>query len=383
MPSVVKRISEIKQPRAGYLPVSNLIIDQLEDDEIIFNTLENVSPIIVGLAVDYLTRFMYTGDLSNSFVVPLLSLDILRHSNHKDKDILVRMGVKYLNSIKGLDDESIIYACKLVSIDSIYRAGYFPTIIFDDINPDNITISHIRTLVTRTLKFFSKDNQIIKYGMVFDGGYTDKVTTGDADFMTSDTLWDLKVSQKEPTNKYTLQLAVYWRLGLHSNNPEPYKKLRFLGIYNPRLNKVYRYDLLKISDQTIEDIDYEVIGYDIRNLNKKKKSFLKNRETILNLLKASELVFPNVSALNDNDFALVSSLQSEEEIRRVLYLIQQMYAISINIENCFSKDKNKYDKYNKSYQLLRNLKTNNEEDTREKLLAFIKLYKQIFEIDDE
>lgn len=383
MASVTQRIAEIKQPRLGYLPVHNLEIQQLEDNKLILNSDENIPPVVVGLAVDYLTRFMHTRNISKSFTIPLLSLDILRKSDQPNKENLVKEGIKYLNSIKGLDNESIIYACKLASIDYIFRTGYFPPVMFTDINPDLITIEHIKELTNRTLNFFSNDNQIIKHGMTFEGGYTDKVTSGDADFMTSDTLWDLKVSKSEPTSKYTLQLAMYWRLGLHSTNPEPYRKLRFLGIYNPRLNKVYRYDLLKISDNTIEDIDFDVIGYNSKMLKSKqnKPSIDTNNSKLFDILKASEKSFVKNTSLNDSDLNLLSTLQSESEIKEVLYLVKQIYQLSAEIEDCLSKDRLKNEKYYYLFKVLRNIHPNNKEETKNKLLAFIKLYKEVFDID--
>ena len=67
--------------------------------------------------------------------------------------------------------------------------------------------------------------------MTFEGGYTHTVNAGDGDFMTADTLWDFKVSKKKPTKDHTLQLIMYWRMGLHSIHPE-YKNVRYLGIVN-------------------------------------------------------------------------------------------------------------------------------------------------------
>ena len=61
---------------------------------------------------------------------------------------------------------------------------------------------------------------VVWEGFTFDGGYTDRVTSGDGDLLTADGLWDLKVSRWPPNPTYTLQLLVYWRLGLHSTHPE-------------------------------------------------------------------------------------------------------------------------------------------------------------------
>ena len=41
------------------------------------------------------------------------------------------------------------------------------------------------------------------------GGYTDKITSGDGDFLTVDTLWDFKVLKANIKSQHTLQLLVY------------------------------------------------------------------------------------------------------------------------------------------------------------------------------
>lgn len=63
----------------------------------------------------------------------------------------------------------------------------------------------------------------------------DTVSKGDGDLTTADTLWDFKVSKAKVKKEYTLQLLMYWRMGLHSVHPE-FQSIKYLGIYNPRLS---------------------------------------------------------------------------------------------------------------------------------------------------
>lgn len=59
MCSVTQRISKIKQPRGGYIKPKEFEQTMLDGggiDEL--HPEENVSPSLVGIAVDYLTRFM-------------------------------------------------------------------------------------------------------------------------------------------------------------------------------------------------------------------------------------------------------------------------------------------------------------------------------------
>lgn len=53
---------------------------------------------------------------------------------------------------------------------------------------------------------------------------------------------------------------MYWRMGLHSIHHE-FKKIKYLGIYSPRLNTVYRINVNDISDEIIFEIEKNVIGY--------------------------------------------------------------------------------------------------------------------------
>lgn len=78
--------------------------------------------------------------------------------------------------------------------------------------------------------------------------------------MTHDTLWDFKVSKTIPNNKNTLQLLVYYLMGMHSVHNE-FKSVKYLGIFNPRLNTIYKYDLDRLSSDTIEKVEKDVIGY--------------------------------------------------------------------------------------------------------------------------
>lgn len=102
-------------------------------------------------------------------------------------------------------------------------------------------------------------------GLTFEGGYTDTVSSGDGDFMTADTLWDFKVSKSRPTKSHTLQVLMYWRMGLRSIHAE-FQNVRYLGVYNPRLNEVYRISVDDIPRDVIVEIDRDVIGYPVHRL---------------------------------------------------------------------------------------------------------------------
>ena len=57
---------------------------------------------------------------------------------------------------------------------------------------------------------FAEEN---KKGIVVKSGYTPTVDSGDGDYLTSDTMWDFKVSRSKLTSKQTLQLLMYYIMG--------------------------------------------------------------------------------------------------------------------------------------------------------------------------
>lgn len=159
------------------------------------------------------------------------------------------------------DDHAIRAAVHLVGYDIAFRVGP-DAYTGDHTVPDEVTITHIRTMVERAGLFFSG------YGPITEDGFTPVnplsmtplVDSGDGDFLTADTLWDFKVSVNPPTAIHTLQLLMYLLMGQRSGQ-EQYGHLTHLGIYNPRLNTVYRVALVEIPSEVVSAVSHDVIGY--------------------------------------------------------------------------------------------------------------------------
>ena len=60
--------------------------------------------------------------------------------------------------------------------------------------------------------------------------------------------------------EHTLQLLMYWRMGLHSIHTE-FQGIKYLGIYNPRTNEACRIAVDDIPEDVIAEVEKEVIGY--------------------------------------------------------------------------------------------------------------------------
>lgn len=222
---------------------------------------ENITPNTVGLAVDYLTRVCLETPPPIAFRASLIGAAILGKE---------RLAGSLLSSVKGNDPSSIVSACKLAGFDVAYRMSpIFYKKPVEDINPNEVTIDHISTMVSRSLKFIDEYGPFVKDGFSFPkGAYTDLIVAGDGDFLTEDTLWDFKVLSSKPNKDHTLQLLIYYLMGMRTiqdpeiPSDEAFRGIKNLGIFNPRFNRVYQIPIESIDEGIIEVVSKKVIGYD-------------------------------------------------------------------------------------------------------------------------
>ncbi|QMT98785.1 hypothetical protein H3143_01470 [Mycoplasma tullyi] len=252
--SVTTVIRYTTQPKGGYLPFKMFKEHSLVPDEFLSHKLENIHPTLMGLVVDYLTRYMLSSDPNGSFKISLMGAILI---NQLDDFWYL---LDQIN--ESLDDDVIIAAIRLTTFDHYYRQGiteYEDPFILD---PNDISINHVREMVNRSLNFINSQKELVSYGTTFEKGLTDKIISGDCDFITEDTLWDFKVSVNPVYySKQTLQIFVYWRLGLHSIHKDMFEKIKYLGFYNPRYNKYHTVAVGDIEQGIIELVEKEVIGY--------------------------------------------------------------------------------------------------------------------------
>lgn len=264
MTSVTERIKQIKQPYGGYLPRKSFKMTQFDDGEELYPK-ENIHASLVGLAIDYLTRLMMGAKPEEAFSISLKGASYLDNTvtdlfTMTFADEHYSIAKSLLAAVKGLDDQSIINACKLTGYDVCYRVNPNAYKPIELIKPDKKTIHNIKVMVERNIAFWQKNGPIIMNGFDFEGGYTDFISAGDGDYLTEDTLWDLKVSKSAPTSSYTLQILIYYIMGMHSVHPE-FKNIKKLGLFNPRLNRSYIVAIKKISPAVIQEVEKKVIGY--------------------------------------------------------------------------------------------------------------------------
>ncbi|MDK9661422.1 hypothetical protein [Propionibacterium freudenreichii] len=231
-----------------------MTVTQYQDDhpEQLDTADENVGTPVVGLVVDYMTRLLSGAPARNAFRISLKGASLVGEDGYVKT---------MLKSVTGLDKDSISIACDLVRYDIAYRQGpqYF---VPEGVTwPDETTVDHIATMVTRAMTFIGTWGPVTADGFSFpDRVFTPIVSAGDGDLLTEDTLWDLKVSKNKPTPKYTLQLLMYYLMGRKSGRAE-FDTITHLGLFNPRPNTVYRIALADVDGATTEEVSRDVIGY--------------------------------------------------------------------------------------------------------------------------
>lgn len=259
MYSVSARSRAYKQPRGGFLPVRNLNKTVLDSPVALYpRTDETVPAGDMGMAVDYLSRFMDGATAEEAFKFSLYgaaNAEMVKKGSRAKAEAMVQ-------NIRGLDDDSIRTALRLVCYDA-WSLNYSQNIINGKPTPEPSveTIENIRTMVSRSLDFFKTYGPVTKDGFDFaPNGYTDIVCFGDGDFLTEDTLWDFTTSHKTPTSRDTLRLLMYYIMGKHSGNPV-FDSIYRIGIYNPRSNSVYLFGMYNMPFGTIREVEQYVIGF--------------------------------------------------------------------------------------------------------------------------
>jgi hypothetical protein len=158
--------------------------------------------------------------------------------------------------------------------------------------PDATTTQHTATMVDHSLAFFRQYGPVAVNGFMVAGGDT----VGIGDFLTVDTLWDFKVSVNPTTSAHILQLLALWIMAHRSDwrwtvtwnwghtmseadwpgdwdldaylrehrawpedlhGPTP----THIGIYNPRLDTVYRLEVDSIPADAVAEVSRDVLGY--------------------------------------------------------------------------------------------------------------------------
>lgn len=261
MASVTQIASSVKQPRNGFVPISEFEVERFEYESVFLGEY-SIAPGIVGLAVDYGTRLALGLKPLDVFSAALEGARLASQRGNAI-DLLESLDLESIH--KGdFSDKDITTICRLSGYDGVARSGARLEKPVNSITPDASTRSDIRELISRTTGFFDEHGPVISEGFTFEGGLTDSATAGDGDYLTADTLWDLKTSKRKPGKDETLQVVLYYLMGLRSGKEE-FKNITKVGIYNPRLKTAWVKDVLSIDEDVLKTIMTDLLGYDSRH----------------------------------------------------------------------------------------------------------------------
>jgi len=284
---LTRRARAAKQPRGGYVNPRTMDVCYMSGAPApLDHKGENVHASLVGLAVDYLTRYALSALVSPgweraelAFSISLIGAglvgredyarglceflnDELDQVNRRPEDPSIDYWVPSLSDpdtgevyetirVAVPSTEAIDAAVKLASFDAAFRAGLAAYNPEANTTPDASTAQHIATMIARSLAFFRE------YGPMTEAGFI--AGDADGDFLTADTIWDFKVSVNPPTSVHTLQLLALWIMGTRGGR---FASITHLGIYNPRLDAVYRLPVASIPAEVIAEVSGgDVIGF--------------------------------------------------------------------------------------------------------------------------
>lgn len=253
MPTVTQIVNQLSKSeiRQNYITIRSFKHTHYNNQDII-SEIQSIKPNTVGIVVDYLTRYKLTHDVKQAFEIPLLV----------DNEFFGAVS-ELTSKITTFNKQAIDIAIDLVKYDTYYRAGIDPSETPSHPKLSTEEYNTIAYLINRSANFIKAcvTDNTLKTDVTFEGAYNEFVTNGDADYMTKDVLIDLKVSKYPPSEAYAMQLLIYYVMGLNSINSVDFYKLKYLAIFNPKLNTAYTLPVNEISNETIHKVEM-LLGYE-------------------------------------------------------------------------------------------------------------------------
>ncbi len=252
MASVTSRIKTVIQPEDGYIAPEMMSALQRNDSYVPCDR-ENISSELACLAVNYLTRIGISKSDKHKLSVLERAVFGAVYANEKE------LAKKLYTQITSDDENSaVLSAIRLAEFEVYYKTRMYPVGKHTD-SPNTDTVKNIGIMANRCIEFFS--GKVISCGFDFEGGYSDCVCSGKGGYLTESSLWNIALSDAAPSIEDTLELLVYYIMGLRSYKNRLFKKIKRLGIYNPRLGKEYTISVSDIPKTVFAEVSEKVIGY--------------------------------------------------------------------------------------------------------------------------
>ena len=249
------RVVRAVQPEGGYLPPRLFHARGMGDGSPLRGGWRHLPPDVAGLTVDYMTRVAAGADVRDAFRIPLMGARLVGRAGEGERL------AEAVGAGPGLGNGAFRAAVLLCGFDVAGRRGrsaWTPDRVGE---PSRDALWDLRRMVARMLRFLADRGPLVEEGYTFPGAWTGLVTAGSGDLMTADGLWDMKVSRYPPSQAQTLQMLVYWRLGVHSVDPRYREDVRLIGLVNPLLDMTWELPVADVPADVCERVDQDVIGY--------------------------------------------------------------------------------------------------------------------------
>lgn len=257
MATITNISKNAKQPPGGYLPLKKF--NKKNYNFLPYDGKEeyNINPGLVGNAVDYGSRLFFDTDV---FVICKDAANKIGSDVYNRLNKEITKLEKYIQKNKEYDKKAVTTLCNIVYFDIVYRTGKYREEDLFSCEPDDDTAFLINLYIQRTLLFFKEVGPVCAMGFTFEDAFTQLFTSGEGDFLTRDTIWDLKVLKNNPNTQKTLQVACYYVAALQSNK-NIYKNIKGFGIFNPRKNTSWEMNGKDIDEFVLWKIKNECLGY--------------------------------------------------------------------------------------------------------------------------
>lgn len=244
---------------------------------------ESLKPTLLGTLIDYLTRIVIYKDLK--------AFDFIKNTKNKKLIQQLKKDFKDIDYTQ-LTQENIKLVTRLCLFEHSFRGNEYIDPLKENIEINTLTCDHIKIMLNRANNFFNKFGHpvLTQYKCSITTSLKEKTYVevyGDGDYLLQDALVDFKVSKNGPTQDYVRQLLIYY-IGLVEKDLKKKKvkreEIKYLIIFNPRLDMFYKLDLESISEASLGEVNKNIglellkIKEDNEREEKKKKVNRKRRD---------------------------------------------------------------------------------------------------------
>ncbi len=274
MSSVSELVDNIEQPAFGILPISYFERKELRQDSYVLTNKSSIPAIHLGLIVDYCVKYILGVKLSDILHVEYagyaehIRVSAIRFFDSISEQALTQIYIEderkniclsdFVSRVENAEtfEEFVTNMLYVIQYGDFIRNIRFAFNRVGEVFTTKLSEDEIRDILIffmRTQSWIGTFDKVVPMYKFKPYGYNNTVTSGEGDFCTENTLWDLKVSNGEPTTKDTLQLLIYYIMAKHSGN-KLYKNVNSIGVYNPKLDATWLCDMSKVDSRIVNRV---------------------------------------------------------------------------------------------------------------------------------